>query len=144
MVSDLDSKKILQVLEAKAESLRWNHPVSFESDFVWAWDSLYFVDPLESNWDIPRGSREFIDKDDYGEDYMYIFFTVSDTITSVARIHNSEMKIVFNPCHTLHHGYGRASEFYVTKDCIPPKIYLSILPSDCDSATVYKYVCPSR
>jgi len=139
---DIQSKKFLRILEGNADGLQWGRPVKFESKFPWAWDSIYFVDAYESTWDIPRGAKEFIGMDDFAEDYLFVFFTVGDSIINVLKIHESDMKVVLIPCGTQHRGYERSHEFYVTKDCIPPKVYLSILSSDCDSTTVFKYVCP--
>lgn len=136
------SAEILGIIETKADSFRWRSPISFAFDFPWQWDSLYFVDADQSTLDIPRGAKEIVEKEEYADNYLYIFFTLKDSIVRVTKIDNSNHIIVFNPCVLQHIGYSRTSKFYVTKDCLHPKVYYSILPDDCDSTTIFMYNCP--
>ncbi len=140
---DLHSEFVVGLLNAKADSFEWQRPTSFEANFPWAWDSVYFVQDGD-NRTFPKGAEEYIGDGVYGENYIHLFFTISDSIVNVVRIHEHQMPVIFLGCSAQRHGYAPNHKFHVYRSCSPPNVYLTILSSLCDSSVIRNLTCATE
>jgi hypothetical protein len=136
----LEEQSFLSLIRNKSDSLQWLDPLELSYDWKWNWDSVYFVQWHESDLNIPIGSREIIDSDEYAEDHTYVFFTENGTINKYLRIPNWMGKFDLVPCSNHKRGFGVNQKYYFVKCGNPPEKWIGIYPSECDSSIVFKYV----
>jgi hypothetical protein len=133
------SMELFSIFNAKADSLKWQHPLRIGNPLSQEWDCMYVVEWHHSAIGLPANVWDVVEADDDAEDYVYFIFTHHESIAEVIRISNYIGRITSVICGQHIDCFSHSDQIYFVHCGSPPYEWIGMYSSNCDSSEVFRY-----